>query len=288
MSIFGDIGKLAKKGIKKLKKVGGEIVKATRPVRGAIGAIPVVGGVVRTGLDVADPLLTSERDRKKKGRPPVPLFTRRLQAQQQRFLRGTLASGLRLAGAPTPAVVVPPVRVTAATARPVPGMAARLDPLTRRPIPMARLVPARGPIQAQPALRFQVPRSFKDPIGTLQEQLPFRFGGEAEGRMPIQPLTESVDKLGRPLVVAAGAETRVRCPPGYLAITMPDGSRACALAGVAIAAGMAKRRKKPIISIRDSNAIRRAERARGRLKRVTENAGFVVRMKGTTRRPRRK
>lgn len=286
MSIFGDIGKLAKKGIKKLKKVGGEIVKATRPVRGAIGAIPVVGGAVRTGLDVADPLLT-ERERKKKGRPPTPLFTPRLQQQQRRFLQRTLGAGLRLAGAPATAPTVPAVRVSPARARPVPSPVTRIDPLTRRPIPMARLVPARGPIQAQPALRFQVPRQFKDPLGVLREQIPFKFG-EQPGDVPITPLTDSVDKLGRPLVVAPAAETRVRCPPGYLAITMPDGSRACALAGVAIAAGLAKRRKKPIISIRDSNAIRRAERARGRLKRVTENAGFVVRMKGSVRRRARK
>lgn len=288
MSFFGDLAKAAKKGFKKFKKLGGEVVKATRPIRPAFGAIPVVGGAIRTGLDVADPLVVEqEKKRKKAGRParrPGPGIA----TLGRTFLSRALTSASRQATGR----LEPPVRTrlvprapTPAFPRPVPGgiQAATAAPPRRAPI--MPLVPVRGPIRAQPALQFQVPRALgQSPFQTLKEQLPFQFGGEAAGAQPLQPLSPSVDKLGRPLVVAPSAETRVRCPPGYLAITMPDGSRACALAGVAIAAGLARRRRKPLISVKETRAMQVADRARGKLKRVTTKAGFTVREKRTVRR----
>ena len=150
------------------------------------------------------------------------------------------------------------------------------------------LVPRRPAIRAQPVgFQLQIPPVIADPLGTLARALPFRRGPAVQAARQIVPLSQSVDKVGRPLVVAPEQETRIRCPPGYLAITMPDGSRACALAGVAISAGLASRRKKPLISVSETNAMRKAERARGKLKRSAERAGFKVALRSSTRRPRK-
>lgn len=287
MSFFGDIAKAAKKGFKKLKEIGGAVSQATRSVRPIIGSIGPVGAGVATGLAALDPGQAGERKRKQSGRP-----ARRPSSNLESVSRSFLSRALTSATRQATGRLEPPVRTrlvsrseTPAFQRTVPGraLAARAGiPQRRQVMPMR---PIRGPIQAQPVLQFQVPRGFRQsPLQTLQEQLPFKFGGAAEGAEPLQPLSPSVDKLGRPLVVAPSAETRVRCPPGYLAITMPDGSRACALAGVAIAAGLARRRRKPLISVKETRAMQVADRARGKLKRVTTKAGFTVREKRTVRR----
>lgn len=279
MSILGDIVKGAKKAVRKIKKVGGEIAKATREVRPIIGSIGPVGAGVATGLAALDP--GDERARKKSGRPPPRgILTPSLVRQQRRFLERTFTAGVRQAtGRMEPRVRVPLVSTapTPAFQRTVPGtvQAATARPAQRRPIMPLR--PIRGPIRATPALQFQVPRSLREPVQTLKEQLPFTFGEVPGGTArEITPLTASVDKMGRPLVVAPAQETRIRCPPGYLAVTMPDGSRACALAGVAIAAGLARRRRKPLISVKETRALLLADRARGKIKRVAQKSGFQV------------
>lgn len=127
------------------------------------------------------------------------------------------------------------------------------------------------------AARFglKVPKQFKDPVGFARDILPFEFG-VAPGQLPAQqivPMSAAADKFGRPLLVAPGAETRVRCPPGYLRVTLPDGSPACALAGPAIAAGLAKRRKKPLISVKETRALQMATSAQKKIDRVHKRFG---------------
>lgn len=286
MSIFGDIAKGAKKAFKKVKKLGGKIAEATREVRPVIGLIPGVGRPIEAGLAALDP--GQERARKKKGqpsrRPGVPLPI----GAQLQFLQRTQAAALRQARAGRPPL---PTAVQAATGLAVPRPVSGIQPIRPLPqipqvpgrIPMATLQPV-GAIPAQPAgFRLRVPPVLRERARQLGEALPFTFGAPA-APTALVPLTESVDKIGRPLIVQAGVEQRVRCPPGYLAVTMPDGSRACVLAGVAIAAGLAKRRRKPLISVKETRAMQVADRARSKLKRVTTKAGFTVREKRTTRR----
>ena len=297
MSFFGDIAKFASKGFKKFKEVGGEIAKATRVARPLIRALPVVGQPLATGLQALDPGdRMAERKRKQSGRPsrdPGQSIAR----IGSRFLVRSLTAAQRIAqGRLQPRDTTPLVseRQTPAFQRTVPGrtLATRLGQ-PQRPVPMAGLQPRRV-IQAQPAA-FMIPEGLTEQIARTGRELlarPSPVPSPGRGRFPglgapapsIVPLSASVDKIGRPLVVSPGFETRVRCPPGYLAVTMPDGSRACVLAPVAVAAGLAKRRRKPLISVKETRAMQVADRARGKLKRVTTKAGFRVTEKRSTRR----
>lgn len=290
MSFFGDVVKVFKKGAKKVKKGVKEAVRVAQPLVPLIARIPGAGPAIAGGITVAGAFVGEEdRNRRKKGMPPRagrPIVTRRSFAALRRI---TTAAAARAAGPVAGAAVATRIsgrRVTPAAIRTLPTPTGGAAPM--------RLVPAsrRPAIATQPAgFQFQVPETFRDPVGSLRRALPFTTTPSAgvpatRGFGEIVPLTPTTDKAGRPVVVQPKMEQRVRCPPGYLAVEI-NGARACMLAPVAIAAGLARRRKKPIISVRDSNAIRRAERARGRLKRATEGAGFVVRMKSTSRRTKR-
>jgi len=96
------------------------------------------------------------------------------------------------------------------------------------------------------------------------------------------------DRFGRPMLVQAQVEQRIRCPPGYVAITMPDGGRACALKGPARAAGLWKSRRKPPMSAKDWRCIQVAARVQKKIKRIAKAAGVnttrVVRAKSAARR----
>ena len=297
MSFFGDIAKFATKGFKKFKEVGGEIAKATRVARPLIRALPVVGQPLATGLEALDPgVRMAERSRKQAGRPARDPGKSIAAIGTQFLSRGlTIAQRLR-EGRLQPRESTPLVtpKKTPAFQRTVPGrtLSTRLGQ-PQRPVPMAGLQPARV-VRAQPAA-FMIPEGLTEQIAQTGRELLARpspvprvgRGAFPSTRQPtpsIVPLSASVDKLGRPLVVSPGFETRVRCPPGYLAVTMPDGSRACVLAPVAVAAGLAKRRRKPLISVKETRAMQVADRARGKLKRVTTKAGFRVTEKRTSRR----
>lgn len=290
MSIFGDIAKAARKGLKSIQKGVPQIIRAAQPLAPILAAVPspVTKGVA-AGLTVGGALLPTQRTVQQAGRPRRTIFTPKLIATQRRFVSQVATAGARLAGGrlqprvATQLQAIPPV---ATPQRQVPIQPAVQPAIQRRP-PMP--LRPRRPIQAQPAaFGLKVPQALTDPLGTLQRALPFDFGAGAlqPQAQPIIPLSGSTDKIGRPLIVAPGQEVRVRCPPGYLAVTMPDGSRACVLAGVAVAAGLAKRRKKPLISVRETNALRVADRARGKVKRVAQRSGFTVQEKRRSTRKR--
>ena len=122
----------------------------------------------------------------------------------------------------------------------------------------------------------KVPKQLRDPLGFAQDVLPFSFGGTTPARampMPVVPVGQGADKFGRPLLVAPAAEERIKCPPGYVAVTLPDGSRACALKGPAVAAGLYKNRRKPLISVKETRAMQMADRARKKIDRVHKKFG---------------
>jgi hypothetical protein len=100
---------------------------------------------------------------------------------------------------------------------------------------------------------------------------------------PGMALSPASNKLGMPMVIEAGTEQRLKCPSGYVAITLPTGARACALRGPAIAAGLWRPRKKPPISAKDYAAMRSIKRVTGKVKTLAKNVGISC---TTTRRKR--
>lgn len=90
------------------------------------------------------------------------------------------------------------------------------------------------------------------------------------------------DKLGRPVAVHPEMTERISCPPGYVAVDLDgDGVKdACVLKGVARSMGLWKSRPKPPISGYDARAIKRAESAKKRVKKLAGNVGFTCSPKG--------
>lgn len=85
---------------------------------------------------------------------------------------------------------------------------------------------------------------------------------------------QATNKYGQPVTVTAGYETRMRCPRGYVAVTLPNGARACMLRSAAIAMRLWKPRAKPPISSKDWKAIRSMGRIQDRLKDLNSTAGL--------------
>jgi len=89
-------------------------------------------------------------------------------------------------------------------------------------------------------------------------------------------MSQAADKFGRPFLLSAGYETRIRCPSGYVAVTLPSGARACALKGPARAAGLWKARPRPLLSAADGRVIRKADRLQKKVKRIAKIAGVNI------------
>lgn len=100
--------------------------------------------------------------------------------------------------------------------------------------------------------------------------------GPVMGGPGITALSPAADKFGRPFLTTAGYESRIRCPSGYVAVTLPDGSRACALKGPARAAGLWKARPKPMLSAADGRTLRKADRLQKKVKRIAKVAGVNI------------
>ena len=98
------------------------------------------------------------------------------------------------------------------------------------------------------------------------------------------PVGAGVDRVGRALVVQPSTAVRTVCPTGYVAVTMPDGSRACMLKAVARSAGLWKARRRPPISAGDWRKLQVAERTKKKAKKVAQTAGFTCSTRGTRRR----
>lgn len=89
-------------------------------------------------------------------------------------------------------------------------------------------------------------------------------------------MSQVSDKFGRPFLMSAGYETRIRCPSGYVAVTLPNGARACALKGPARSAGLWKPRPKPLLSAADGRVMRKAERLQKKVKRIAKVSGVNI------------
>lgn len=94
----------------------------------------------------------------------------------------------------------------------------------------------------------------------------------------VAPLGMARNKYGLPISVTPTVATRIKCPSGYVAVSIPqaDGTtaRACMLRGPAIAAGLWKPRKKGPISPAEWTAIKRIDRVQTRLKKMGRVAGL--------------
>lgn len=85
------------------------------------------------------------------------------------------------------------------------------------------------------------------------------------------------DKLGRPIAVHPDTTSRLYAPPGYVIVNMGTAESPMPLAvlkGVARSMGLWKPRPKPPISGYDARAIRRAQRAQTRVKKLAGDVGL--------------
>lgn len=115
--------------------------------------------------------------------------------------------------------------------------------------------------------------------GVARRVLP---GGRSGYTYDPYDLNTPTDKLGRPVAVHPETTERISCPPGYVAVDLDgDGIKdACVIKGVARSMGLWKSRPKPPISGYDARAIKRAERAKKRVKKLAGNVGYTCSPKG--------
>lgn len=115
-----------------------------------------------------------------------------------------------------------------------------------------------------------------------------RFGqaivpGGRTGR-ELTPIGTAQDKIGRPMLLEPDEITRTWCPPGYVAVTLPDGSKACALKKPAMSLGLWKPERKPPITAGDWHRLQVAARVKERAKKISQTAGWKVTSRGSGRR----
>lgn len=111
---------------------------------------------------------------------------------------------------------------------------------------------------------------------TIEKVLP---GGRSGYELTPYEGTE-YDRIGRPIAVHGEVIERMYVPPGYVVVDMPDGERIGVLREVARSMGLWKPRPKPPITAGDARAIRRANSARKRVKRLAGDVGFACHVKG--------
>ena len=94
---------------------------------------------------------------------------------------------------------------------------------------------------------------------------------------------------GEPLTITKQpmVEQRLKAPPGYVIVTLPaafGGGKTAMLKPLARKAGLYKPRKKPVISYAEGQAIKRAARAKNKVKKLAQSSGYSVQVKGSARR----
>lgn len=102
------------------------------------------------------------------------------------------------------------------------------------------------------------------------------------------PVGGATDRLGRPMMVEAQYTTKIKCPPGYVAVTLPTGARVCALKGPARAAGLYRGRRKPPISAGDWRTLQKSDRAIRKVSRIAKMTQRVAKKKKAVVRPKRR
>lgn len=142
-------------------------------------------------------------------------------------------------------------------------------------------VMARGGLRgAPPPLPSYGPRQpQRGPRGVGRRIVP---GGRSGYTYDPYDLNTPTDKSGRPVAVHPETTERLKCPPGYVAVDLDgDGVKdACLLKGTARSMGLWKSRPKPPISGYDARAIKRAERAKKRVKKLAGDVGYKCTTKG--------
>lgn len=113
--------------------------------------------------------------------------------------------------------------------------------------------------------------------------VPFLNGGGGGG---VAQIGGATNKFGQPVTVTGGAETRMRCPRGYVSVVVPQGDgsmgRACMLRAPAISMGLWSPRKKGPISPKEWAAVK----AIGRVQKKLRTLGTEAKIKPRTVRAR--
>lgn len=125
-----------------------------------------------------------------------------------------------------------------------------------------------------------------DPAGPSFAQPPYQ--GPVMTGQPGVAVGGAMDRLGRPMMVQAQYASRIQCPPGYVAVTLPDGARVCALKGPARAAGLYKSRRKPPISAGDWRVLQKSDRVLRRVSKIAVTTRRVTAKKKKALPPRRR
>ena len=124
------------------------------------------------------------------------------------------------------------------------------------------------------------PPGGRQPHGVVRRTIQRVLPGGRSGRELMPYEGTEFDKIGRPIAVHAEMIERAYVPPGYVVVDMPDGERIGVLRNVARSMGLWRPRPKPPITAGDARAIRRANSARKRVKKLAGAVGFSVNNKG--------
>ena len=119
----------------------------------------------------------------------------------------------------------------------------------------------------------------------LRGQNPFTQGRSAFGprrstasgsRRNLPALQGNVNALmgSNQIVMPAGQKVIADCPPGYVAVDLPNGGKACVLKEVARSMKLWKPRKKPPISASDWGKLKAADRVKKKAKKIAQTADF--------------
>lgn len=197
------------------------------------------------------------------------------------FLGGLISSGIKaLGGAIKRKVFGRPRSLPRAPGLPAPRSAPRL------PTPRRLVASGAGAVAGASAARavarsssgFRAPRASGrqiEWIGPLNPGARVRGGSNPLDKAH-QPLTDEADKFGRPIAVEPAFRDVVHCPPGYVAVTRPDGLTVCMLKGPARSAGLWRGRSKPPISASDWKKLKVADRVKKKARKIAETAGGTV------------
>lgn len=111
----------------------------------------------------------------------------------------------------------------------------------------------------------------------LQGQNPFTSANQTNGTMA-NNLSRTTQQLigSNQIVMEPGKKVINTAPPGYVIVTLPNGSKKAVLKSVARKFGLWKARSKPPISASDWKKLKRAEQVKKKAKKIAQTADFKV------------
>lgn len=135
-----------------------------------------------------------------------------------------------------------------------------------------------APNMQAPGLPFQLPENFNQSntsnMNDPNRNLPVQSGMSGQ----IQQLLGS-----NQIIMEPELKTIHSAPPGWVIVTMPDGSKKAVLKDVARCLGLWKARKKPPITAGQWSTLKKARSVEKKAKRIAETANFVCTPRKTRR-----